>query len=165
MRTSVGAGMNQHNRANALFILLRNIGEQEKAAIEEVVKTYFKILLANIVTVFVFGVSIAISGRAGWISAILFLSLAFQYAWIYRVYIKKRLFNRAVFMKIDKMIFSDEFSYSVLSDEELVNMIGDTQASLETARFIKQILITLAVETAVIDTAVILTNIAFIAFL
>lgn len=133
MRTSIPHGMSQENRVHPLFIILRKHSEEEERLFRKLVRVTIWTTIINLLAVALsalWSVSrcpmmvIVASGTA--ITTVLFMCE--QYRTILHFVNREWL----VFPKVNRMLFSDDYSSSILNYENVVNMIGEVRSTMST---------------------------------
>lgn len=133
MRTSIPHGMSQENRVHPLFIILRKHAEEEERLFRRLVRVTIWTTIINVLAVALSALAftkscptVVLFACATAITTVLFLYE--QYRTILNFINRDWL----IFPKVNRMLFSDDYSSSILNYENVVNMIGEVRSTMST---------------------------------
>lgn len=123
MRTNRPSGISQENRSHPFFIILRKFADEQKKLAHDVMKDIIK---SGAITMFPGLVMWSVSplDSISWFVSILYtLLMGVNYILTYRDF--QRTIAKTTYSEVNNMIFSDEYQYQSLNNEQLINMMND----------------------------------------
>lgn len=124
MVTNIPHGISQSNRAHPLFIIVRRHAETEENQFRKATTILVQSVIFHILASFIPAV---IHGEL-WMASAMFVAFLFDLLairFVCFVYPKNM-----VFPKINRMIFSDDYSQSAINYENVTNLIGECKESI-----------------------------------
>lgn len=125
MRTSRPDGISQENRTHPFFILLRNAARQQDELSVKLVKRFVIQASVSIGATLILWLINPLSVIG---SAIAIEYLIFQIIyWLYRLRSLKKLLAMSCVNEVNAMIYSNDYQYQSLNNEQLINTLNDAR--------------------------------------
>ena len=123
MRTNRPSGISQENRSHPFFILLRRFSEEQSKLAHDIMK---RLITAGGVSIAPGLIMWSISplDAISWFISILYVTLmGLNFIFTFRDL--QRTLAKTVYSEVESMIYSDEYQYQSLNNEQLINMMND----------------------------------------
>lgn len=141
VRTSIADGISQSNRAHPLFIILRRCAEEEELSFRYLVNHLATMSAIACVVILVGTFAVALvptfySARAGFLAM---LPIALIQYLSFMVDVRRVVRHGGlIFPKVNKMIYSNDFSGARLNYENVTNLIAETKSSTTHLEWVKR---------------------------
>lgn len=125
MRTSRPDGISQENRTHPFFILLRNAARRQDELSVKLVKRFVIQACVSIGAALILWLINPLSA-IGCVIAIEYLIFQIIY-WLYRLRSLKKLLAMSCVNEVNAMIYSNDYQYQSLNNEQLINTLNDAR--------------------------------------
>lgn len=124
MKTNIPHGINQTNRAHPFFIVLRKYAEEEEQEYHEVLVSLGRLIIVSIADIAIMIAAIVFNQIENFYVAIVASTFMSLFTAVNFKYYMRDILSNLVFPKVNKMIFSDDYSGAILNYENIFNMVA-----------------------------------------